>query len=675
MNPMFSVHASQKDWLGKSIKLETGHVARQADGAVMVSYGKARILCTVVVSPCPKDAGFLPLSVHYSEKIAAAGRIPGGFFKRETKPSDREILISRIIDRSIRPFFDKSFYQNIQVICTVYSYDPDADNAFLALIGTSAALGISEAPFFGPVAATRVGCQNNELVIIKDSNDAQSHALDLFVSGTKEGIAMVECGAQEKNKDDLVNALEWAHQKIVPLTSFVQSFVEKVKEGTGPSLTDNNIKEIENISQDDWDNVCNITDRIQRKNRLKELLEKSQAQESDFWSVCRNKARSHILRTKKRLDGRSYQDVRSIFCQTRYLPGCHGSALFTRGHTQALVSVTLSCKTEGQIVETLSGTSKDVFLLHYNFPPFAVGEEGKIGAPGRREVGHGYLARKGIAPVIPNMPCTIRIVSDITESDGSSSMATVCGGCLALFDAGVDLKRSVAGVAMGAIQEGNQCAILSDISGTEDWLGDMDFKVIGTEKGITAIQMDLKGQALSRDFFQEAIDQADKAYRHILNEMKTQSISAPLQDNDDAPAFGSVSISPKKIGALIGTGGKTIRQLCDSTGSKIDIEESGMVSIMSSNQSSLKETIKKINQLVQEPEIGKVYTGKVVSLRDFGAFVDFGFEKDGLVHISEVHENRSLSISDVLSEGQNIKVKVIEIDSVGRVKLTHKGAD
>ena len=676
MNPMFSIRTSQQDWLGKTLKIETGYIARQASGSVMVSYGKARILCTVVMCPDKTEKDFLPLSVHYLEKFSAAGRIPGGFFKRETKPSDREVLISRMIDRSIRPFFSPDFRQEVQIVCTVYSYDADADNAFLAIIGASAALGLSDAPFCGPVAAARVGRKKDQWVVLERPNGQKDDSLDLFVSGTERGIAMVECAAQEDGKDCIVDALDWAHQKIVPLNAFIKSFVEKVKKNPFPPCPEKNdeVQSVEKLSQKDWDNVCRITDRSQRKKVLQTMLEGSEVEESVFWSVFRKKAREYILSTGHRLDGRSFQSVRPIFCQAGILPGCHGSAIFTRGNTQALVSVTMGGKTEGQVVESLSETSKDNLLLHYNFPAFSVGETGRMGAPGRRELGHGYLAKKGLAPVVPDLPCTIRIVSDITESYGSSSMATVCGGCLALFAAGIPLKRSVAGVAMGSIQGENGQAILSDISGTEDWLGDMDFKVIGTEKGITAVQMDLKGQELSRDFFQKALDQATDALIHILREMKMQSLDGPDKDNDCAPAFGHTSIPKNMIGSLIGTGGKTIRGLCERTGSKIDIEDSGRVSVMAVNQESLKKTLQKITNLIQGPEVGKIYTGKVVSLRDFGAFVDFGFDKDGLVHISEIQDERTDDIGKILSEGQEIKVKIIEIDNAGRIKLTHKGA-
>jgi polyribonucleotide nucleotidyltransferase len=673
MNPMFSVHSSECTWLDQSIKLETGHIARQASGAVMVSSGNARLLCTVVVSSEPVEEDFLPLSVHYVEKFSADGRIPGGFIKRETKPSDHEVLISRIIDRSIRPFFDKTCRFEIQVTCTLHSHDATVDTVMLGVVGTSAALGLAGVPFAGPVSGIRVGCENNTWVVLSPDR-VKSSSLDLFVAGTKQGIAMVECQTDERNHGDVVDALSWAHDALQPLNDLVVSFVDKAG-ASRHVASDDTCPNDAMYTSPEWDDVCRLTDIKAQKEKLAAMKNDWGVSDAEFMAAWRTKARQWVASKKVRLDGRELTDVRPIHCQTRYLPSCHGSAVFTRGSTQALVSVTLGSSSDAQIVDSVSYSGKENFLLHYNFPPFSVGETGRIGAPGRRELGHGYLARKGIQPVMPDMSSTVRVVSDITESNGSSSMATVCGACLALFDAGIALKRPVAGVAMGMIAESDNCVILTDISGQEDWLGDMDFKVVGTEKGITALQMDLKGQALSRNFFQKALDQAHDGLMHILTTMRNQSLSLPATDNPNAPAFGTVTVSKDMIGAIIGSGGKTIRALCEETGAKIDIADNGTISIMGANAASLDHAIRAINKIVQKPEIGQIYDGTIVGLKDFGAFVDFGFGRDGLLHISEIGEGKIESIQNFVSEGQSIRVKVVDIDQSGRIKLTCKGVN
>jgi len=685
---MFKIVRQEAVWEDKKLTLETGKIARQASGAVMVGHGDTRILCTVTASHDPIKVDFLPLSVHYQEKAFSAGRFPGGFHKREGKPSDREVLISRLIDRALRPLFPSDFYHEIQVICTVLSFDPHVDAAAASILGASAALMVSGLPFKGPVAALRLGHEDGKFVC----SSLASKEFNLVVAGTREGVVMVECAAQEKSEEFIVDALDFAQSALVPLIDCITEFASKAAKA--PFIYDHQehsrtlLKEkIENHGAPYWNELCSIKDRYHRRDRLahvkKEiahrLKEEGETEEGHFSSVFskvwRNKIRHFILTEKKRLDGRSYDEVRSISCEVGFLPRAHGSALFTRGDTQAIVSVTLGGKEDAQLVDGLTGAYKDPFLLHYNFPSFAVGEIGKVGSPGRREVGHGKLAWHALRSVLSSneLPYTIRIVSDITESCGSSSMATVCGGSLALMDAGIAISHPVAGIAMGLVQESFGVALLSDISGLEDGIGDMDFKVAGTVNGVTAVQMDLKGQPLSREFMAQALDQACKGRLSILESMQTQSLDRSRDRlSSYAPVLSTVKIPVDKIRDLIGPGGKVIREICETTGSKIDIADDGTVSIFAQDAKSAESTTHRIKQITGGPAMGEVYDAMIVKIMDFGAFVALGFSPDVIVHVSEISSSHVEDINKVLSVGDKIKVKLIGLDPRGRGKLSIK---
>jgi len=685
---MFKIVRQEVVWEGKKLVLETGKIARQALGSVMVSHGDTRILCTVTASHEPLKADFLPLSVHYQEKAFSAGRFPGGFHKREGKPSDREVLISRLIDRALRPLFPSDFYHEIQVVCTVLSFDPQIDTAAGAILGASAALMVSGLPFKGPVAALRLGHEGGKFVC----SSLAPQEFNLVVAGTREGVVMVECSAQEKSEEFIVDALEFAQSALVPLIECITEFAGKAAKA--PFAYDhqghsrNVLKEkIENHGAPYWAELCSIQDRYQRRDRLAHvkkdiahrLKEEGEIEEEHFSSVFskvwRDKIRHFILTEKKRLDGRSYDEVRPISCEVGILPRAHGSALFTRGDTQAIVSVTLGGKEDAQLVDGLTGAYKDSFLLHYNFPSFAVGEVGKMGSTGRREIGHGKLACNALRSVLSasDLPYTIRIVSDITESCGSSSMATVCGGSLALMDAGISISHPVAGIAMGLVQESFGVALLSDISGLEDGIGDMDFKVAGTVNGVTAVQMDLKGQPLSREFMAQALGQACKGRLSILESMQAQSLDCSRDHlSSYAPVLSTVKIPVDKIRDLIGPGGKVIREICETTGSKIDIADDGTVSVFAQDAKSAESTTNRIKQITGGPAMGEVYDAMIVKIMDFGAFVDFGFSQDGMVHVSEISSSHVEDINKVLSVGDKVKVKLIGLDPRGRGKLSIK---
>jgi polyribonucleotide nucleotidyltransferase len=631
---------------------------------------------------------FFPLSVHYIEKYSAGGRIPGGFLKRESKPSDHEVLVSRLIDRALRPLFADDFRHEVQVVCTVMSYDDKVDTGVAALLGACAAVQLAGLPCQSLVAGIRVGL--SEAGFLENPEKAQRKNLDLFLAATPDGMVMVECESDQQSEAVMADALAYGQNALGSVLSFLKDFLSQ--KDIKPFVYTSDKAHHEVIAAHilgeiggTFTEICQIVDRSARKDALnalrhsvKEALAQHGYRSEDmgfvFDRLWRHAARAYMLANTIRLDGRHAQTIRPIDCQVGILPRTHGSALFTRGHTQALVTVTIGSRDDGQVSDGLEGVSRETFMLHYNFPPYSVGEIGRIGAPGRREIGHGKLAQRALKAVLPELPyTTVRVVSEITESYGSSSMATVCGASLALMDAGIALSSPVAGIAMGLVEEGPDHMLLLDISGFEDSIGDMDFKVAGTEKGITALQMDLKGKALSGTFMKEALEQARIGRKHILDTMQSQSISSPrLEVSPYAPAMGIVHIPVDKIRDLIGSGGKVIRELCESTGSKIDIGDDGAVSIFSSGTEALNRTVERIKGITGVPEVGLVYNGTVVSIREFGAFVNFGFTKDGMVHISEIAPNRIEDIYKVLSVGDKVNVKLLEIDSQGRSKLSIK---
>lgn len=689
---MFKIFRRQSTWGGRALTLETGKVARNAAGAVMVTYGETTVLCTVSVARrADASLDFLPLVVHYQEKAFAVGKIPGGFFKRETKPSEKETLTSRLIDRMIRPQFPKDFHHEVQVICTVLSYDGDADPAIAAMVGTSAALMLSGVPFDGPVAGTRIGYKDEEFVINPSMEMLEGSRLDLVVAGTREGILMVESGAKELDETTMLTALERGHESLGPIITLIDGLVSDAGKKSfhvpaGADIANDLVQQISDLCKERFENVMKGADADERKRALdalsvdagKELEERGVEAplfHRAFQKTWRQYLRRYALDQKKRLDGRGPEDIRQISCETGMLKRVHGSALFTRGQTQALVVATLG--NEGQMIDSLDGVSWETFLLHYNFPPYSVGETGRLGPPGRRELGHGRLAWRALQAVLPDpdsFPYVVRMVSEITESNGSSSMATVCGSSLALMDAGVPLKAPVAGIAMGLIREGEDFVVLSDILGDEDNLGDMDFKVAGTEKGITALQMDIKGGALSPKVMKIALKQAQKGRLHILKEM-ARALSTPREQLSlYAPRFTRVRIPIDRIKDLIGPGGKTIREMCESTGAKIEIEKDGLVKIFSQDGRTAHDVIARIKLAIGVPEVGDLFTGTVVKVADFGAFVNFAGSQDGLVHVSEIGPNRVERVADVLKVGDVVKVKVIGFDGKGRIKLSIKQA-
>jgi polyribonucleotide nucleotidyltransferase len=689
---MFKVYQQEMEWAGRILSLETGKIARQAMGSVMASYGDTRVLCTVVPShEASPSVDFLPLSVFYQEKFFAAGKIPGGFMKREGKLSDREVLASRLIDRTLRPLFLSHFTHEVQIICTVLSFDPEADSVITALIGASAALALSGLPIKALAAGVRVGYDGNELVL--NPSKEEDLSVDLVIAGTEEGIVVVESEMDERDEAFMLKALQLGHESILPVLGLIQKLKDQA--GKHPfsyqkscEKRDELHKLIEEQGKDHWKDLASIVDRRERNHKLsalkKEICESleergycSVLSGSVFYEVWRYHARHHILSTKTRLDGRRLDEVRPIMCEVGILPRTHGSALFTRGETQALVTVTLGGRDDSQLVDGLSGTYRDPFMLHYNFPPFSVGETGKMGPTGRREVGHAKLGWKALHSVLPpKNNYTIRVVSEITESYGSSSMATVCGASLAMMDAGLANVRPVAGIAMGLVKEGQELAILSDISGTEDYLGDTDFKVAGTEKGITALQMDLKGEPFSNALLGKVLDQAKVGRLHILSIMASQTLSsARIEVSPHAPAILTMKIPNDRIRDLIGPGGKTIRELCEKTKSKIDVSEDGVVTVFSSHSLGLQQAESRIKQLTGSPIAGEIYQGSVVKLMEFGAFINFGFAQDGMVHISEISPNRVEDIHSVLSIGDKVRVKFLGLDDRGRVKLSIKQAE
>lgn len=680
----------------KTVKIETGRIARQATGAVLVTMDETTVLCTVVADKEAKPGQpFFPLSVHYQEKAYAAGKIPGGFFKREGRPSEKETLTSRLIDRPIRPLFPKGFMNEVQVICTVMSTCKTVDPDIPAMIGTSAALAISGVPFNGPIGAARVGFTQDEGYLLNPGYEAlKKSELDMVVAGTKDAVLMVESEAYELPEDIMLGAVLFAHQEMQVV---VQACQELARDAGKPrwdwqAVPQNEeiVEQVKNGFASSIGTAYTITDKQKRRDRLDELRTQAVAEiaiedsgiDADevkkvFSSIEKKIVRQRVVDGEPRIDGRDQKTVRPIEVEVGVLPRAHGSALFTRGETQALVVATLGSVRDAQIIDALEGERKDPFMLHYNFPPYSVGEAGRMGGTGRREIGHGRLARRGVAAVMPSadeFPYVIRVVSEITESNGSSSMASVCGSSLAMMDAGVPLRAPVAGIAMGLVKEEEKFAVLTDILGDEDHLGDMDFKVAGTAQGITALQMDIKIEGITEQIMEIALEQALHARLHILGEMNKVIASSRTQVSDNAPRFEILKVDSDKIRDIIGKGGATIRALTEETGASIDIEDDGTVRIYSDDAASLKDATDRILAITAEAEIGRIYEGKVVRIVDFGAFVNFLPGKDGLVHISQIAEERVNNVGDYLTEGEMVRVKCLDVDQRGRIKLSIKEA-
>ncbi|MBY0280603.1 MAG: polyribonucleotide nucleotidyltransferase [Alphaproteobacteria bacterium] len=691
MSDFFKVIREEIQWAGRSLVLETGKVARQADGAVMVTYGGTTVLCTVVGKKEAKpDIDFLPLSVHYQEKTFAVGRIPGGFLKRENKPSEKETLVSRLIDRPIRPLFPEGFHNEVQVICTVLSYDHENDMDITALIGASAALSISGLPFMGPVGASKVGYVDGKFVLNPIPSDLALSSLDLVVAGTSEGVLMVESEAKELSEDLMLEAVVFGHKGFEPVLKMIESLKKKAgkAEWVVAGLHDLHQamkKRVAEVAGADIKKAYEITVKQDRyaaldsaKSKAKEILEAEfpgMNPDSLLEGLQSEILRGNVIDHEKRVDGRGLTDIRPIVCEAGFLPRTHGSALFTRGETQALVVTTLGTGQDEQMIDALEGEYRERFLLHYNFPPYSVGEVGRMAGPGRREIGHGKLAWRALRPLLPTkeqFPYTLRSVSEITESNGSSSMATVCGTSLSMMDAGVPLVRPVAGIAMGLIKEGKKFAVLSDILGDEDFLGDMDFKVAGTEVGVTALQMDIKITSITPEIMKIALKQALAGRLHILGEMSKALEESRGQVSDYAPRMVTMKINRDKIREVIGSGGKVIREICETTGAKIDIDDDGNITISGYDSKSIEGAQAAITAIACEPEIGAIYTGKVVKVADFGAFVNFLGSKDGLVHISELANHRVGKVSDIVNVGDQVQVKVVGFDDRGKVKLSMK---
>jgi polyribonucleotide nucleotidyltransferase len=695
---MFDIHRVQLDWGGRQLTLEAGRLARQADGAVFASYGDTTVLATVVAAKEPKEGiDFLPLTCNYQEKYYAAGRIPGGYFKREARPTEKETLVSRLIDRPVRPLFADGWRCDTQVIVTVLSHDLENDPDILAMVAASAALTLSGAPFMGPIGAARVGFINNEYVLNPQIDEMTESQLDLVVAGTQDAVLMVESEAKELSEDIMLGAVMFGHRHFQPVIEAIIKLAEKAaKEPRELTVSDNAALETEmrGIIEKELRAAYAIPDKMERHKAVDAAKDRvmghfcppgvedpkyPKLQVSGVFKELEGKiVRWNILDTGNRIDGRDVKTVRPIVCEVGVLPRTHGSALFTRGETQALVVATLGTGEDEQFVDALQGTYKETFLLHYNFPPFSVGETGRLGAPGRREIGHGKLAWRAIHPVLPphsEFPYTIRVVSEITESNGSSSMATVCGTSLSLMDAGVPLKRPTAGIAMGLIKEEERFAVLSDILGDEDHLGDMDFKVAGTERGVTSLQMDIKIAGITEEIMRIALGQAKDGRMHILGEMGKALTSARAQLGEHAPRIEVMQIPVDKIREVIGSGGKVIREIVEKTGAKIDISDDGMIKIASAKAESINAAINWIKSIASEPEVGHIYEGTVVKVMDFGAFVNFFGAKDGLVHISQLAPRRVQKTSDVVKEGDKVKVKLLGFDERGKVRLSMKAVD
>ena len=679
------------------VRLETGAVARQANGAVIASMGDTVVMVTVVGKKESRGHDFFPLTVDYEERTYAAGKIPGGFFKREGRPSEAAILTCRLIDRPIRPMFADGFMNEVQVVVTVLSIDPEINPDILALIGTSAALEISELPFQGPMGAARVGFVNGEYVLNPTKTVLQEESqLDLVVAGTQSAVLMVESEANMLSEEQMLGAVMYGHEESQKVINAVRELGQEAGKEKwdfqAPEKDQALAANVSALAADAISAAYQISDKADRQNAIAAVKEKALSElcpedaETDISgdvlgeikSLEKKHVRGSIIAGSPRIDGRDTRTVRPISVETGVLPRTHGSAKFTRGETQAIVVATLGTERDSQVIDALEGDYRDSFMLHYNFPPYCVGETGRVGSPKRREIGHGRLAKRGIKAVIPSQedfPYTIRVVSEITESNGSSSMASVCGTSLALMDAGVVIKAPVAGVAMGLIKEDEGFAVLTDILGDEDHLGDMDFKVAGTAEGITALQMDIKIDGITREIMEQALDQAKEGRLHILEEMN-KAISEPRQEMSEyAPRIVTISINPEKIRDVIGKGGAVIRALSEETGVNIDIDDDGTIKIASTDNAAAQEAIRRIEQITAEVEVDAVYEGKVVRLMDFGAFVNILPGRDGLVHISQISNERVEKVSDVLNEGDQVTVKVLEVDKQGRVRLSMKALD
>jgi polyribonucleotide nucleotidyltransferase len=693
---MFDTKTVSLEWGGKTLTLETGRIARQADGAVLATYGETVVLCAVTAAKSVKEGqDFFPLTVHYQEKFSSAGRIPGGFFKRERGATEKETLTSRLIDRPIRPLFPEGFYNEINVIAQVLSFDGETEADIVAMIAASAALTISGVPFMGPIGAARVGYIDGEYVLNPKQDKALAEGqLDLVVAATQGAVMMVESEAKELTEEVMLGAVMFAHNEIRNVIGAIIDLAEKAAKDPWNVDTSDNTADMKAKLKDliggDIAAAYKLTDKSARSNALNEARAKAKAAFADEGGQTQMVAgklmkkleaeivRTAILKDGQRIDGRKLDQVRPIEAIVGFLPRTHGSSLFTRGETQAICTTTLGTKESEQMIDGLEGLSYSSFMLHYNFPPYSVGEVGRFGAPGRREVGHGKLAWRALNPVLPSkedFPYTIRVLSDITESNGSSSMATVCGGCLSMMDAGVPVKAPVSGIAMGLILEGDEFAVLSDILGDEDHLGDMDFKVAGTAEGITTMQMDIKVAGITQEIMAKALEQAKAGRQHILGEMAKALTGARTEVSKHAPRIETIQIDKSKIRDVIGTGGKVIREIVAETGAKVDIDDEGVIKISSSNLDEIEAAKKWILGIVEEAEVGKIYNGKVVNIVDFGAFVNFMGGKDGLVHVSEMKNERVEKPTDVVSEGMEVKVKVLEIDQRGKVRLSMRVVD
>jgi polyribonucleotide nucleotidyltransferase len=694
---MFDIQREELIWAGRKLVLETGRVARQADGAVLATYGETTVLATVVAAKEPRPGvDFLPLTVDYQEKAFAAGRIPGGYFKREGRPSEKETLVSRLIDRPVRPLFAEGWRCETQVIITVLSHDLENDPDIVAMVAASAALTLSGAPFMGPIGAARVAYVNGEYRVNPIIPEQEGSTLDLVVAGTSDAVLMVESEAKELTEEVMLGAVMHGHKHFQPVIEAIIRLAEKAAKEPR-SIEQPDVSEIEKvvleIAEQDLRTAYTKTVKQERYDAvdaarakvMHALAAEGEAPRFDpekissvFHDLQAKIVRWNILDTGLRIDGRDLKTVRPIVAQAAFLPRTHGSALFTRGETQALVVATLGTGDDEQYIDSLEGTYKETFLLHYNFPPYSVGETGRVGAPKRRDIGHGKLAWRAVRAVLPphhEFPYTIRVVSEITESNGSSSMATVCGSSLALMDAGVPLRRPVAGIAMGLIKEGERFAVLSDILGDEDHLGDMDFKVAGTSEGVTSLQMDIKIAGITEEIMRVALDQAKAGRDHILDEMGKALTSARQELGQYAPRIETIKIPQDKIREVIGSGGKVIREIVEKTGAKIDIADDGTIKIASADLKSIEAAKNWIKSIASEPEVGVIYEGTVVKITDFGAFVNFFGAKDGLVHISQLAQQRVGKVTDVVKEGQKVKVKLLGFDERGKVRLSMRVVD
>ena len=692
---MFEIHREEITWAGRPLTLETGRMARQATAAVLAQYGETSVLATVVADREAKPGqDFFPLTVNYQEKTYAAGKIPGGYFKREGRPSERETLTSRLIDRPIRPLFADGFKNEVQVIVTVLSHDMENEPDVVAICAASAALTLSGVPFMGPIAASKVGYIGGQYVLNPTIDQAKDSKLELVVAGTGDAVLMVESEAEELSEEVMLGAVNFGHEGFQPVLDAIIRLAEHAAKEPWAfeAKQSESAAKVKKLAEKDFKKAYQIAEKQPRQEKVAEIKSKVMAELApegseatlvgELGSVLKeleaSVMREATLKTGKRIDGRDLRTIRPIVCEVGVLPRTHGSALFTRGETQALCVATLGTGEDEQWIDALEGTYKETFLLHYNFPPYSVGETGRMGSPGRREIGHGKLAWRALHPILPTseqFPYTIRVVSEITESNGSSSMATVCGSSLALMDAGVPLKRPVAGIAMGLIKEEDEFAVLSDIIGDEDHLGDMDFKVAGTSEGVTSLQMDIKITGITTEIMKVALEQARDGRMHILGEMGKALGTARSQLGEFAPRIEMITIPTDKIREVIGSGGSVIRGIVEETGAKIDISDDGTVKVAAANAKSIEDAIFRIKSIASEPEVGEIYKGKVVKIVEFGAFVNFFGSKDGLVHVSQLAPGRPKQVKDVVKEGQEVFVKLLGFDDRGKVRLSMKIVD